>query len=137
MGKKQLSLPSLKKKVQRVFNKYIRMRDSYNGFFNCIACGKTKPVSQMHAGHYFPAGQYQSLRFNEHNVNGECVACNYFSGDHLIGYQKNLIAKIGEDAFRHIERTALWEKNRGCHKIDRITLDILYSDYSKKINGKI
>lgn len=38
------------------------------------------------------------LRWEPANVSGECSRCNRLQGDHLIGYRKNLIQKLGEDA---------------------------------------
>lgn len=37
-----------------------------------------------------------NTRFDERNCNAECISCNIYSADHLIGYRKNLIKKIGE-----------------------------------------
>jgi hypothetical protein len=70
--KKQISLPNLLKKAQTVFNAYIRLRDKDNG---CISCN-TGSVEQ--ASHFYSAGQFTALRFNENNVHGSCLRCNYF-----------------------------------------------------------
>ena len=57
----------------------------------------------MNAGHYVPQKGGSHLRFNEFNVNGECVFCNGFDEFHLIGYRKNLIDKIGIDMVNWLE----------------------------------
>ena len=44
-----------------------------------------------------------ALRFNEDNVNGECVSCNGFDKFHLVGYRKNLIKKIGLKRVEYLE----------------------------------
>ena len=85
-------------KAQEVFNRYIRKRDSEDGFFDCISCGRTLPVSSMNAGHFMPVKMASGLRFNEWNCNGECQGCNGFDYTHLIGYEKRLVDKIGRDA---------------------------------------
>jgi Bacteriophage Lambda NinG protein len=90
-------LSKLTEEAQRVFNKYIRTRDSEDGYFVCISCGKTLPVSEIQAGHYVPRKNSSGLRFNEYNVHGECAASNLFDQFHLVGYRKNLINKIGQD----------------------------------------
>ena len=64
------------------------------GNCRCISCGKIKPFNQIQAGHYY-SRKHMSVRWSEHNVNGECVYCNIYNGEHLIGYRENLIAKIG------------------------------------------
>lgn len=33
-------------KADRIFSKYIRMRDSEDGFFICCSCGQRKPFEQ-------------------------------------------------------------------------------------------
>lgn len=90
-------------KTQRIFNAYIRQRDSINGYFICISCNKSLPIEQMNAGHYVPVKNGSNLRFNELNVNGQCIKCNCFDEFHLIGYRKNLINKIGLDAVEWLE----------------------------------
>ena len=104
--KKRISLARQKAKLQIKVNAYIRHRDSKDGYFTCISCGKTLPVSKMNSGHYIPVSKSQFLRFNELNLNGECAGCNCFSEYHLIPYRKNLIAKIGLESVESLERTA-------------------------------
>lgn len=100
---KAVSIVKLKAKAQKIFNAYIRQRDSEDGFFTCISCGKTLPVEVMNAGHYVPVKRGSFLIMHEWNVNGECAGCNCFDEFHLIGYRKNLIDKIGEDAVKWLE----------------------------------
>jgi len=68
-SKKQI--PKLKRKLTKIFNEYIRLRDKkyYKGL--CISCGK--PGNQ--AGHYFSTSQcpQPSMIFNEKNVNIQCL----------------------------------------------------------------
>jgi hypothetical protein len=97
------TIPKLTAKAQKIFNAYIRLRDSDNGYFTCISCGQTKEVSQMDAGHYVPVKGSSALRFDEYNVNGECKACNGFDQFHLIGYRRNLIDKVGERKVMELE----------------------------------
>jgi Bacteriophage Lambda NinG protein len=101
--KKTISLPKLSEKAQRVFNAYIRKRDSDGEYFTCISCSRTLPISKMNAGHYAAVKTSSYLRFHEWNVNGECQGCNGFDEFHLIGYRKNLIDKIGQEAVDWIE----------------------------------
>lgn len=103
---KQKTIPQLLKQAQVVFNSYVRRRDSQDGYFTCISCGKTLPVSQMDAGHYVPVAKGGFLRFHEDNVWGECKYDNGFNEFHLVPYRKNLIDKIG------LERVEWLEENR-------------------------
>ena len=129
---KNLTLPKLLAKAQKVFNAWIRQRDSKEGYFTCISCFRTLPVDQMNAGHYVPVKGGSALRFNEYNVNGECIRCNGFDEFHLIGYRTNLIKKIG------IKKVEVLEKMRNdvC-KWDRTTLNHIIKTYTlnSKTNG--
>lgn len=87
--------PDLVKKLDRVFSLYIRLRDAMpSGFVRCISCGKIKRFEDVDCGHYF-SRTHMATRFDEDNCNAECRSCNRMSADHLIGYRKNLVAKIG------------------------------------------
>jgi len=97
------TIPKLTAKAQKVFNSYIRSRDSQDGYFTCISCGKTLPIVQMNAGHYIPQKNSSFLRFNEYNVHGECISDNGFNEFHLINYRKNLINKVGQEMVDWLE----------------------------------
>lgn len=100
-------VPSLLKKLEKVFNEFIRLRDSKPfqfKAFKCISCGRIKPIvtyqkggSNYHAGHYFPT-TFSALRFNEKNVNGQCDQCNTYKHGNLAEYTKRLTEKIGEQS---------------------------------------
>ena len=91
--------PDLKAKLDKEFSIFIRLRDCMpNGYFRCISCGKIKPLEQADCGHYH-SRRHLFTRFDEDNAYAECRSCNRFSADHLIGYEKNLIAKIGQQKF--------------------------------------
>ena len=98
-----ITIPKLTAKAQKVFNAYIRKRDSQNGYFTCISCLETKTTDQMDAGHFFPVKRSSALRFDEYNVNGECKRCNGFDEFHLIGYRRNLCNKVGEGVVLYLE----------------------------------
>lgn len=100
---RKLTLSKMLDKTQRIFNTYIRQRDSLDGYFVCISCKRSLSVKDMDAGHYVPVKGGSYLRFNESNVNGQCVRCNRFDEFHLIGYRKNLIDKVGLDEVLWLE----------------------------------
>ena len=101
--KKSPSLSALVERLDKVFSKYIRLRDAMpSGLFRCISCGKIKPIGQADCGH-FHSRTHMSTRFDEDNCHAECRYCNRFSADHLIGYRENLIKKIGEQRFLLLE----------------------------------
>ena len=91
--------PDLVAKLDKVFSRYIRLRDCMpSGYFRCISCGQIKPFEQADCGH-FHSRRHMATRFDEDNCHAECRACNRFSADHLISYEKNLITKIGQTRY--------------------------------------
>lgn len=50
-------------------------------------------------------------RWEPDNCHMECRSCNRVSADHLIGYRKNLIAKIGLERVNRLEILAKSQKH--------------------------
>lgn len=126
--KPERSLAKLKKDLDKVFNAFIRERDTIGGAFQCISCRVWKPVEQMNAGHYYSAGHHPALRWNEFNVNGQCVRCNCFLSGNLLEYEKGMIVKYGEDKLKWLE---LVRHNKS--KLDRFEIKYLINHYKEKL----
>lgn len=97
-AKAGMSKSALVKKLDKIFSEYIRLRDTKFWNFEygrCISCGRILPWAKLQCGHYH-SRIHMNTRFDERNCNAECISCNIYSADHLIGYRKNLIGKIGE-----------------------------------------
>ena len=123
--------PDLKAKLDKEFSLFIRLRDCMpNGYFRCISCGQIKPFEQADCGH-FHSRRHLSTRFDEDNAHAECRACNRFSADHLINYEKNLIAKIGQQKF-----DLLKVKAAGTSKMSDFEYEQLIK-YYKALNKKL
>ena len=89
----------LVRQADEAFSRYIRLRDSSpDGTFRCISCGRTLPTDEADCGHYH-SRRHMGTRYDEDNAHSECRSCNRFKADHLIGYERNLIAKIGRMRF--------------------------------------
>ena len=70
---------------------YIRERDKG---LHCICCGK--PLGDdFQAGHYLESGNNPHVRYDENNIHGQRLDCNYFKGGDSGNYEINLRAKIG------------------------------------------
>jgi 5-methylcytosine-specific restriction endonuclease McrA len=94
---------ALKKKIDKKFNEYIRLRDTRDDdTFICISCGERKKKSQMDAGHYY-SRRFMSTRWNEKNVNGQCKYCNNHLSGHGAGYAVGLIRKYGASVLEELE----------------------------------
>lgn len=106
--------PDLVKKLDRVFSLYIRLRDTIpGGYVRCISCGQVKKFEDVDCGH-FHSRRHMATRFSEDNAHAECRFCNRFSADHLIGYERNLIRKIGRQKFDLLNVKA----HSACHYLD-------------------
>lgn len=93
------------KELEKIFNKYIRLRDKDQP---CISCDAEAGTYTMSAGHYYPAGHYKNIRFDEDNVHGQCwFFCNKNRHGNLSEYQPRLIIKIGEQAFKDLVQRRL------------------------------
>lgn len=100
--RKKSELQTWVNKLDRLLSLYVRMRDSreFNyTHFRCISCGRILPIDQADLGHFF-SRRHMSLRFDTRNCNAECKRCNRFDSEHLVGYQRNLILKLGMLAFK-------------------------------------
>jgi hypothetical protein len=120
------TLPKLKAELQAIFNAYIRERDRGKP---CISCGQFKTLQ---AGHFFPVKGYDALRFDEDNVHGECAGCNCFDEGHLIGYQDNILTRIGLERLNALKERARDYKKNG-YKWSRSELEELIKVYKQKL----
>jgi hypothetical protein len=112
----------LKKSVQRVFNKFIKLRDGNR----CISCQRIS--DKVDAGHYIAQGSSGALRYDENNVHSQCRSCNRFKHANLIEYRINLVRKIG------LERVEWLEAHRTDTKQwTREELNNLLSNYKKMV----
>ena len=119
------SVAELLKKCQTVFNAWIRFRDKDLG---CISCGAW---SNPQAGHYLSQGHHSALRFNENNVNRQCLKCNNFLHGNLINYRIGLVKKIGEARVQSLE-----DYPKAAHKWNRFDLILKIEDYKTRLKGK-
>lgn len=98
-----------KSEAQTWFNKFIRLRDQWEG---CPSCDRTikeiqsndkwKTGGAWDCGHFLTRGAFPELRFHEDNAHKQCKSCNAGSGKFsnkalTVGkaYRISLIEKIG------------------------------------------
>jgi len=133
------SVSKLLGRARDYFNEFIRLRDSnpYGGQKRlgvCISSGRrlTVPSENSHAGHFYSAGKYPLLRFDEDNVHLQGKSDNYFASGNSMDYQRNLINKIGEKRVQRLHDIAKMSKGR-VHKWDRILLIEIIEKYKIKV----
>ena len=125
--KKTTGKSDLISKLDRFFSEFIRLRDSQNGYFKCISCGRILPYEQADCGHYINR-QHMSLRFNEKNCNAQCRKCNRFDEGNIQGYRRGLIKKYGEQIVALLE----YQKNE-TKQYSSFELETLIKYYQSKI----
>jgi hypothetical protein len=126
--KERSSLSALKKGVEEICHLYIRTRDKGK---NCISCnGYYK--SSFQAGHFYSAGKYSNIKFNEFNINGQCEQCNLRMEGNVNGYRTILPDRIGADKVMELDKLARDYKIHG-FSWDRLVLMELKEYYKKKL----
>lgn len=91
-------------KCQKTINKYIRLRDCNGlGGANCISCGIWYEFSKLDAGHFIPITS-GALRFDERNINAQCIKCNRYLHGNIRHYQKAMIRKYGLSVIEELEK---------------------------------
>ena len=63
--------------LDKVFSEYIRRRYAKNDIAECVTCGKQDHWKNLQAGHFISRKHY-ATRWNEENVQVQCVACNVY-----------------------------------------------------------
>jgi len=120
-------IPVLKRKAQKIFNEFIRLRDKN---LYCISCGhdfKSDKPRQAHAGHFRPMGGQGIHRFNEKNCHKQCSICNNHLSGNLVPYREALIIKIGLKSVESLEN------NRDTKKWTKEELQNIIKKYAKKV----
>ena len=119
--------PDLKAKLDKVFSEYIRKRDTRNGVFKCISCGRILHYEQADCGHYINR-KHMSTRFDEMNCNAQCISCNRFDEGNIQGYRRGLVALYGE------QQVALLEaKKHNFRKYSDFEYEVLIKHYKEEI----
>jgi len=78
----------------KLFSKYIRTKDSFNGYNRCVTCCETYPIGELNAGHYIH-GKTKRSYFEPRNVHPQCPRCNLYLNGNPTSYALYLEAKYG------------------------------------------
>ena len=124
---KKYRIAELRKIATRYFNKFIRERDADKP---CVSCKKYKVLQ---AGHFYSAGHYPALEYNEKNVHGQCVQCNMHEHGNLNLYRKNIVSRIGQDGLDELDNIADYYRKHGW-KHDRFYLIGIIEKYKNYAN---
>jgi len=92
--------------TKTIVHEMVRLRDKYK---QCISCNQ-QWNDTFQAGHYYPAGNYKSIKFNFLNINGQCRKCNLMNDGSHEEYKVLLPGRIGKENFNIIEDLARQDK---------------------------
>ena len=126
--KNRESLATLLKSVKDKCHEYIRLRDKGKP---CISCGHSWHQDHQ-AGHFYKAELFSTIKFNELNINGQCVKCNIRLEGNESEYRINLPKRIGKDKFEHLNNLAELD-HKVNHKWNREALKAIRKYYNDKI----
>lgn len=120
------------KDLEKVFNEFIRLRDKDQ---TCISCDAIAGGYKITAGHYYPAGHYKNIRFDEDNVHGQCWwNCNKNRHGNLHEYKPRLINKIGQLRYNELEQRRLEGAHYSIPQL--IEMIVVYKDRVKSLKKK-
>lgn len=117
----------LEKRLDKAFSKYIRARDTRQGWGKCCSCGSIKAYGELDAGHFINR-KWRAVRWDEKNVHVQCIACNRFGEGDAAGYALFMFDKYGHDAVDYLRalsrETAKFTDSEG---------ELMLADYRKKL----
>ena len=127
--KKERSLKSLIKTLDRIFSEYIRLRDADSrGMCRCITCSNIFHWKEGDCGHFVQRDRI-AVRWDSRNASAQCPRCNRFRGGEQYEHGRAIDRKYGAgtaDTLRALGQV------RGT-KIDRFWLEHEIEEYKKKL----
>ncbi len=123
------TISKLKKKLDSLFSQYIRLRNAdYLGRVKCFTCGDMKHWKEQQAGH-FQSRSHHSTRWDEVNVQVQCVKCNMFRQGEQYKFGLYLDDRFGDGTAEELENRA-----KTIVKLNRVDYEEAIERYKQKIN---
>jgi len=122
---RKASRKTIVKKLDAIFSIYIRRRYAKNNIAECVTCGKQDHWKNLQAGHFMSRKHY-STRWDEDNVEVQCMGCNVYR----YGEQYLFAKYLGEE-----KSNELLIKSRQIQKFTDIELLELIEFYKHKVDN--
>ena len=123
------TISKLKKKLDVLFSQYIRRRNAdHLGRVKCFTCGIEKQWKEQQAGH-FQSRSHHSTRWDEVNVQVQCVKCNMFRQGEQYKFGLYLDDRFGDGTAEELENRA-----KTIVKLNRVDYEEAIERYKQKIN---
>lgn len=127
-------LQEYEEEAKTSFQYFIRLRDSGQP---CISCGNWNPKDWA-GGHYYPAGQYSGLIFDERNCHAQCNSyCNMHLRGNLHAYRKGLVQRYGEDFVKELEEDSNKKRDYKYTKNELIAKKLQYDLKIKELKKNL
>lgn len=122
------TISKLKKKLDVLFSQYIRRRNAdHLGRVKCFTCGVEKHWKEQQAGH-FQSRSHHSTRWDEVNVQIQCVKCNMFRQGEQYKFGLYLDDRFGDGTAEELENRA-----KTIVKLNRVDYEEAIERYKQKI----
>lgn len=121
----QKMVPALKRKLWKLVSAYIRRRET-NDCFSCKKGGLEG--SGWHAGHLFPAGSHNIIRFEPKNIHSQCFRCNINLRGNGAAYASAFIERYGIDEFNRLSALSRIQKKWLAYELQDLIDAIQKSD---------
>mgnify|MGYP003132751304 FL=1 len=122
------TISKLKKKLDKLFSEYIRRRNAdHLGRVKCFTCGVEKHWKEQQAGH-FQSRSHHSTRWDEVNVQVQCVKCNMYRQGEQYKFGLYLDQRFGDGTAEELEYRA-----KTIVKINRVDYEEAIDRYKQKI----
>ena len=122
------TISKLKKKLDVLFSQYIRRRNAdHLGRVKCFTCGVEKHWKEQQAGH-FQSRSHHSTRWDEVNVQVQCVKCNMYRQGEQYKFGLYLDDRFGDGTAEELEYRA-----KTIVKLNRVDYEEAIERYKQKI----
>jgi hypothetical protein len=122
------TISKLKQKLDKLFSEYIRRRNvDHLDRVKCFTCGVEKHWKEQQAGH-FQSRSHHSTRWDEVNVQVQCVKCNMFRQGEQYKFGIYLDQTFGEGTAEELEQRA-----KTIVKLNRVDYEEAIEHYKQKI----
>ena len=124
--KKEKTTSALKKDLDAIFSRYIRLKYSVNELCACYTCGYQNHWKKMQNGHLV-SRYYLNTRFDERNCRPQCYTCNMYRNGMIPDFSQRLEKELGEGITKELYKEA-----------NKIIKDFPYKEkiayYTEKVN---
>jgi len=130
LRQKLKTLSDYEAEAKKSFQKWVRLRDAGKP---CISCNNPNP-KDISGGHYFPAGVYSGLIFDERNCHLQCNSyCNMYLSGNLSAYRIGLVNRYGKEFVEGLEDDSIKLRNYKYTKDELVAIKKKYDDNIKSL----